>query len=149
MTDELTLCYNKLLPQGRKFTKIDYLYKNLQGRSAKFNTNLKMFFNNITEDLRNKRKLVIPSQSKEQLKDIFIKLQELDKLENLNLKIIMLTSDTTELYNIENKYNKNDKKYSSDDIREDILNDLNYYCNNSDVVMYTSTITSGISFNDD
>ena len=88
MTDELTLCYNKLLPQGRKFTKIDCLYKNLQGRKAKFNTNSRMFFNNITEGLRNKNKLIIPSQSKEQLKDIFIKLQELNKLEILNLKLL-------------------------------------------------------------
>ena len=105
------------------------------------NTDSYEFVNNIMTDLEKGQKLYSPLQSCEKIMEIFEQVKADNEIKELNLKIIIVTGNYTELVNYENPFPNNNSK-----LKQHMLEHFNEYCRTCDYIVYTSTITSGVSF---
>ena len=136
----ISLCKNTF---NNDYKTIDYTYKKLNTYHAYISTNYFKFIENIKTDLLNNTKLYFPEQGKKKAIELYDILITISNQNNLGLMITLLTGTDTRIHNIENTFPTNDSL-----LKNDLLNNFDKYCNESDCFIYTSTVTSGVSFND-
>jgi len=92
---------------NRKITKIEYTYKKLQGRTCHMTKKYESFVNDLLKDMKQRKKLSSPTQSSEMSKQIFKTVNIYNEKEKMNLKLVHITGNQTELVGYENPYPDN------------------------------------------
>ena len=128
---------------NKKVTKIEYTYKKMKGRKCHMTGKYESFVNDLLKDLDHKKKLFSPSQSAELSKQLFETVKIHNDKKETNLKLILITGNYTELVGYENPYPDNNAS-----LKQHVLENFNYFCSTCDYITYTSTITSGVSYDD-
>ena len=128
---------------NKTVTKIDYTFKKLAEREVVLNTDCFQFVTNILTDLENGKKLYSPSQSCDKIMEIFEQIKSYNVTKDLNLKMVLVTGNYTELVNYENPFPNNNTA-----LKQHVLENFNEYCKTCDYIAYTSTITSGVSYDE-
>ena len=128
---------------NRKVTKIEYTYKKLKGRTCRMTGKYESFVNDLLKDMKQKKKLFSPSQSSEMSKQIFETVKIHNEKEQMNLKLVLITGNQTELVGYENPYPDNNAL-----LKQHVLANFNYFCSTCNYITYTSTITSGVSYDE-
>ena len=75
--------------------------------------------------------------------EIFEQIKSYNVTKDLNLKMVLVTGNYTELVNYENPFPNNNTA-----LKQHVLENFNEYCKTCNYIAYTSTITSGVSYDE-
>ena len=84
-----------------------------------------------------------PSQSSEKSKKVFESVKIQNEKKKLNLKAVLIIGNYTELIGYENPYPENNAV-----LKQHILENFNYFCKTCNYITYTSTLASGVSYDE-